>query len=603
MENEKRVNSMANNWYIISFLWGICPGRVIADIIMKAIHYASWVFYGVFFIRTTFQYIESGKSYSQIISFIVISALIFGILNIFGQWYKGIYRNQTDVVIYEQINKKLFDKAREVELECYEDVAFYNKYTLAMKDAEIRIISSLETIADIIFGIIAAIVVLLMMYEVDHFVSLFVISPFIGNFVFGKWLNKRIFQKSKNSIPYQREMDYVNRTLYLEEYAKEIRMSNIFRVLEGIYDHGYKEIVKINDKFANACIQLAVVKNVFSFLVIFQGVLFYSVYKTMVVKSMDLSSFIVLSSAMVSASWILIGLSNNIVLSLENALFIDNLRSFLNYQPKLSEDQDGVIPETSKAELCFQDVCFRYRGSKEEVLRNINFKIHTGEKIAIVGVNGAGKTTFIKLLMRLYDVTNGKILYNNVDIKEYNVKKYRQVFTTAFQDYQVFAMSVAENVLLRRPQNQQDYDLVKKALIQVGIYEKVMALQKGMDTVLTKEFDSTGAVLSGGEKQKIAVARAFVSNSNVAIFDEPTSALDPIAEYRLYESIMEVCKDKTIIFISHRLSSTVLADTIYLFDEGQIIEQGNHKELMTKNGVYADMFKRQAESYQEGVNL
>lgn len=603
MENEKRVNSMANNWYIISFLWGICPGRVIADIIMKAIHYASWVFYGVFFIRTTFQYIESGKSYSQIISFIVISALIFGILNIFGQWYKGIYRNQTDVVIYEQINKKLFDKAREVELECYEDVAFYNKYTLAMKDAEIRIISSLETIADIIFGIIAAIVVLLMMYEVDHFVSLFVISPFIGNFVFGKWLNKRIFQKSKNSIPYQREMDYVNRTLYLEEYAKEIRMSNIFRVLEGIYDHGYKEIVKINDKFANACIRLAVVKNVFSFLVIFQGVLFYSVYKTMVVKSMDLSSFIVLSSAMVSASWILIGLSNNIVLSLENALFIDNLRSFLNYQPKLSEDQDGVIPETSKAELCFQDVCFRYRGSKEEVLRNINFKIYTGEKIAIVGVNGAGKTTFIKLLMRLYDVTNGKILYNNVDIKEYNVKKYRQVFTTAFQDYQVFAMSVAENVLLRKPQNQQDYELVKKALIKAGIFEKVMALQKGMDTVLTKEFDSTGAVLSGGEKQKIAVARAFVSNSNVAIFDEPTSALDPIAEYRLYESIMEVCKDKTIIFISHRLSSTVLADTIYLFDEGQIIEQGNHKELMTKNGVYADMFKRQAESYQEGVNL
>lgn len=603
MENEKRVNSMANNWYIISFLWGICPGRVIADIIMKAIHYASWVFYGVFFIRTTFQYIESGKSYSQIISFIVISALIFGILNIFGQWYKGIYRNQTDVVIYEQINKKLFDKAREVELECYEDVAFYNKYTLAMKDAEVRIVSSLETIADIIFGIIAAIVVLLMMYEVDHFVSLFVISPFIGNFVFGKWLNKRIFQKSKSSIPYQREMDYVNRTLYLEEYAKEIRMSNIFRVLEGIYEHGYKEVVKINDKFANSCIQLAVVKNVFSFLVIFQGVLFYSVYKTMVVKSMDLSSFIVLSSAMVSASWILIGLSNNIVLSLENALFIDNLRSFLNYQPKLSEDQDGMIPEASKTELCFQDVCFRYCGSKEHVLKNINFKIHTGEKIAIVGVNGAGKTTFIKLLMRLYDVTNGNILYNNVDIKEYNLKKYRQVFTTAFQDYQVFAMSVAENVLLRRPQNQQDYDLVKKALIQVGIYEKVMTLQKGMDTVLTKEFDSTGAVLSGGEKQKIAVARAFVSNSNVAIFDEPTSALDPIAEYRLYESIMEVCKDKTIIFISHRLSSTVLADTIYLFDAGQIIEQGNHKELMTKNGVYADMFKRQAESYQEGVNL
>lgn len=603
MGTKKQGTSLANNWYILCFLWRICPRRVLADILMKAIHYASWVFYGVFFIRTTFQFIEQGKSYTHIITFIIISALAFGLLNIFGQWYKGVYRNQTDVIIYEEINKALFQKASEVELECYEDVEFYNRYTLAMKDAEVRIITSLETFADIVFAIISAFVVLLMMYEVDHYVSLFVISPFVGNFIFGKWLNKRIFQRSKSNVPYQREMEYVNRTLYLEEYAKEIRMSNIYRVLESVYDHGYKEVLKVNDKFANGCIRLAVIKNIFTFLIIFQGVLFYSTYKTMVVRSMDLSSFIVLSSAMVSASWILIGLSNNIVLSIENALYIDNLRKFLNYQPKLSELQEGKIPDTSKAEISFQNACFRYHGSMQDVLNNINLKIRTGEKIAIVGVNGAGKTTLIKLLMRLYDVTKGQILLNNVDITEYNLKKYRQLFTTAFQDYQVFAMSVAENVLLRKPQTEQDYELVKNALIKVGVYEKVMALHNGMDTVLTKEFDVNGAVLSGGEKQKIAVARAFVSNSNIAIFDEPTSALDPIAEYRLYESIMDVCKDKTIIFISHRLSSTVLADTIYLFEGGQIIEQGCHKELMGKNGVYADMFKRQAESYQEGVSL
>lgn len=603
MDIKKQGSSLSNNWYILQFLWRVCPRRVLADFAMKAIHYASWVFYGVFFIRTTFQFIEQEKSYKQIIGFIVLSSFVFGVLNIFGQWYKGIYRNQTDVIIYEAVNKALFDKAREVELACYEDVEFYNKYTLAMKDAEVRIITSLETFADIIFAIISALVVLFMMYKVDHYVSLFVISPFIGNFVFGKWLNKRIFERSKCNVPFQREMDYVNRTVYLEEYAKEIRMTNIFRVLESKYEHGYKEVRKVNDKFANGCIWLAVIKNVFTFLIIFQGVLFYSTYKTMVVKSMNLSSFIILSSAMVSASWILIGLSNNIILSIENALYIDNLRSFLNYQPKLSELQDGIIPDTTKSEISFHNACFRYHGAKQNILNDINFNIRTGEKIAIVGVNGAGKTTLIKLLMRLYDVTQGEIRYNNVDIKEYNLKKYRQLFTTAFQDYQVFAMSVAENVLLRKPRNEKDYEVVKNALLKVGVYDKVMTLCNGMDTILTKEFDGDGAVFSGGEKQKIAVARAFASNSNIAIFDEPTSALDPIAEYRLYESIMDVCKDKTIIFISHRLSSTVLADTIYLFDGGQIIEQGNHKELMNKNGVYADMFCRQAESYQEGVSV
>lgn len=146
MGTKKQGTSLANNWYILCFLWRICPRRVLADILMKAIHYASWVFYGVFFIRTTFQFIEQGKSYTHIITFIIISALAFGLLNIFGQWYKGVYRNQTDVIIYEEINKALFQKASEVELECYEDVEFYNRYTLAMKDAEVRIITSLETL-------------------------------------------------------------------------------------------------------------------------------------------------------------------------------------------------------------------------------------------------------------------------------------------------------------------------------------------------------------------------------------------------------------------------------------------------------------------------
>jgi ATP-binding cassette subfamily B protein len=275
------------------------------------------------------------------------------------------------------------------------------------------------------------------------------------------------------------------------------------------------------------------------------------------------------------------------------------LKEFLEYVPKLSENQDGAVPDKAEAEIAFDHISFTYHGAKEPTLKDISFTIHRKEKIAVVGHNGAGKTTLIKLLMRLYDPDEGTIRYNGIDIREYNVKKYRSLFGSAFQDYQVFAMTVAENVLMRSPQNEQDYERVKDALTRSYVYDKVCSLPNGMDTVLTREFDENGAVLSGGEYQKIAVARAYAKDFEIAVFDEPSSALDPIAEYQLYESIRNVCKDKTVIFISHRLSSAVLADRIYLFDNGSIIEEGSHQALMEKNGVYADMFRKQAKQYQE----
>lgn len=227
--------------------------------------------------------------------------------------------------------------------------------------------------------------------------------------------------------------------------------------------------------------------------------------------------------------------------------------------------------------------------------------VHRKEKIAIVGHNGAGKTTFVKLLMRLYDATEGEILYFGRNIRELDLPEYRKLYGTAFQDYQVFAMTVAENVLMRRPEGETDYRKVEDCLRRAGVYEKVVGLPHGMDTILTKEFAEDGAVLSGGELQKVAVARAFAKEYQIAIFDEPSSALDPVAEYRLYENILRGCADKTVLFISHRLSTAALADRIYLFENGRIVEQGNHETLMRRNGRYADMFRKQAENYVGGL--
>ena len=225
-------------------------------------------------------------------------------------------------------------------------------------------------------------------------------------------------------------------------------------------------------------------------------------------------------------------------------------------------------------------------------------KFEGGKTYALVGHNGAGKSTIIKLLLRFYDPTQGEILLNGKNIKEYNLQKYRSLFATAFQDNRMFSMTVSDNVTLGENLSEEEKEsVVTEALKLSGVYEKVMSLPKGMNTTLTREFDDEGAVLSGGEFQKIVVARAFARNCPIKVFDEPSSALDPIAEYKLFDNILKACKKNTLLFISHRLSSVQNADHVFLLEKGEVKEEGTHRELMTKNGLYADMYKKQAENY------
>lgn len=406
----------------------------------------------------------------------------------------------------------------------------------------------------------------------------------------------------KASVPYIRKTDYVNRTVYLVDYAKELRISNVFLVLRKIYMEGFRGVVAQLKHYGPKRISLKFIRDIFTFVIIFQGVMIYSLYRTLVTQSMTLSGFSVLFSAMTTAAWIVIDTSKAVIQSYEDSLYIANLKEFLEYEPIIDEKQDGKTPllhQEGTSLLQFNNVSFTYRGQNHATLKNISLSLHRGEKIAIVGHNGAGKTTFIKLLMRLYDTTEGQVLLSGENVKNLNLQAYRRLYGTAFQDYQVFSLSVAENVLMYKPQCEADYAKAEAALRRTGVYEKVCTLPHGMDTILTKEFAQDGAVLSGGEIQKIAVARAFAGTYEIAVFDEPSSALDPIAEYKLYENILEICQEKTVIFISHRLSTAVLADTIYLFENGEIAECGSHQELMSLNGKYADMFHKQAQNYQE----
>lgn len=252
------------------------------------------------------------------------------------------------------------------------------------------------------------------------------------------------------------------------------------------------------------------------------------------------------------------------------------------------------MPDKEFQSLEFRNVSFSY--NEEQTIQNLSFVITKGQTAALVGHNGAGKTTIIKLLLRLYDPTSGTVLYNGRDIRQYNLKAYRELFATTFQDFQMFGMTIKENVLMGRHYEKEE-ELVIDALKKAGVYEKVLSLDDGIDTMMTKEFDADGAVLSGGERQKIAVARTFVKEAPMKIFDEPSSALDPIAEYELFQNIMKEGSDHTMLFISHRLSSVKNCDKVFMLEKGHLIEEGTHSELIAANGSYAQMYKKQAMNY------
>lgn len=278
--------------------------------------------------------------------------------------------------------------------------------------------------------------------------------------------------------------------------------------------------------------------------------------------------------------------------------YIDDYREFLRcaeHEGKELENSDiSALPEHCDIE--FVNVSFKYPDTVRYVLKNINIKIKAGERLSIVGYNGAGKSTFIKLLCRFYKPTEGKILLGGVDISTYPLPEYRRRLAVVFQDYQLFYMSVRYNIVLNL---EEDPERVRKALAESGILEKIEGLENGIDTSYGRILYYHSRDFSGGETQKIACARAYYRDSPIVILDEPTSALDPVAETQLYGRFNEIIGDKTAVYISHRLASVKFCDSIAVFADGELVERGTHAELMKKNGIYADMFTKQAHYYIE----
>ena len=534
--------------------------------------------------------------------FIIIGILVMGVGQaievLVDNWVRAKFVKMTG-----KIQEDFIRKVADVDLICYDHKEYFDDFVIAASQSE-EMITNTVVYMGFALGCVTTILTLGgLIMTINPIIAIFPILGFLINIVTRFSITKIEYNYEMERRRVMRKADYSKRIFYQPEYAKEIKLSKIEIPLRRQFEEAIDDITS-KAKIAGIKIAILSLINwifVFTFLSFF-CVPMYLGYLALVKLGIGLGDVAAMNNAQSTVRNRLDSLNYAMVGFQNIGQFAERFRRFIEYDINI-EGHKGIkeVPE-EKSVLEIKDMSFRYEGANEDTLKHIQMTIKPGEKVAIVGENGAGKTTFVKLLMRLYDVSEGAICYGGEDIRSFSTKAYRDIFGAVFQDYQLYGTTLEQNVCM--DDISLDEERIKKALNLADFGAKLERLPKGLKTEMTREFSDEGTMLSGGEAQKVAIARMFAKTGKlaIAILDEPSSALDPFAEYKLNRNMMKAAKDATIIFISHRLSTTREADRIYMFEHGEIIEQGSHDELMALNGEYAKMFEKQAYYYQEEIS-
>ena len=588
--------TIKNISFAVKYTLKFAPGFIVVAL-TEGIGRAVWHIIQIFFIRYFFNAVENGVDFRQILIWLLAYTLYNAVFELFNKWRLNVYVPKARIKLHKGIQSELYQKARSLDQGCYDDPEFYNDFIWAIRESDKRFVDVMDHIGMIVNRVLCSTVVLGVLAVIDPVIAVVLCAAVGSGFFVKKKLVKVKYDLNQEQNPIRRKIAYINRLFTLPEYAAELRQGNIAEHMQNENRKVLKEYAEVLRKTRAKRFSWSFLSSLLLDTLPFVGITGYIIIRYVLDPLFSLGD---LSAGMVASYklfWTLDDISNYVNKFGEHGMYIEKVRCFMECEPKITGSQKD-IPEFSSFEI--KDLSFTYPFADKEnrrVLDSVSLKINKGEKIAIVGYNGAGKTTLTKLIMRLYDPTKGQILYNNREIRDFDPESYRKRIGAVFQDYKIFAATLAENVLGREflP---GDEDKVINALKAASFDSKLSELPDGIHTQLTTEFFDNGVGLSGGESQKVAIARVFAGNFDLMILDEPSSALDPVAEYELNRSIAENAKDKTIIFISHRLSTTQMADRIYMFDGGKIIESGNHEELMAQKGKYAHMYTVQAKKYQ-----
>ena len=417
----------------------------------------------------------------------------------------------------------------------------------------------------------------------------------IPNFMGEAFFNAKQFSLTRSWTPERRELDYFRYLGVSYESAKEIKVFSlkdfVSRRFKVLADRYYEENKKIAVKRAWVGAGLSLIGTA----------AYYGAYVFILIQTLEqtitVGTLTFLAGSFSKMRGMLQAFTVRINRIADRALYLQDLFDFFAIKPKIHTDKKALeMPFEIKEGVRFENVSFKYEGSEKYAVRNLNFEIAAGEKLALVGENGAGKTTVVKLLARLYDPSEGRILIDGVDIREIRLSSLRKAVGIIFQDYQKLQMSAYENIAVGNIDELENRPKIEKAAEKSLATEVIDQLEGGYEQILGKRFKS-GVELSGGQWQKIAIARAYMRDSHILILDEPTSALDARAEHQVFQRFSELIEDKIAVLISHRFSTVRMADKILFLENGQKLEYGAHQDLLDKNGKYAELFTLQASGY------